>query len=217
MFSLLPNMPFGSNGFEYTPRIFIKLPEKFKNGYNIYVGYVNSDIFHKEEINGLVYSNRSGYYPSVDDVLIQDQILGEHVNTRNLDEKYNSEYKEKYNPVKIAKDNIVNLYLDIDLDLIHECMMKLVEMTNIGYWEIKVKKSEVVMISDKYRPIEGNKRLMYVLGDLKPIYMDDKKPSESKEYFNKEDRETFRHISNLIRENFKIDYSKDDYLDGYYV
>ena len=217
MFSLLPNMSYGSNGFEYTPRIFIKLPEKFKNGYNIYVGYVNSDIFHKEEINGLVYSNRSGYYPSVDDVLIQDQILGEHVNTRNLDEKYNSEYNEKYNPVKIAKNNIVNLYLDIDLDLIHEYMMKLVEMTNIGYWEIKVKKSEVVMISDKYRPIEGNKRLMYVLGDLKPIYMDDKKPFESKEYFNKEERETFRHISKIIRENFKIYYSKDDYLDGYYV
>ena len=217
MFSLLPNMSYGSDGFEYTPRIFMKLPEKFKNGYNIYVGYVNSDNFHKEEINGLVYSNRSGYYPSVDDVLIQDQILGEHVNTRNLDEKYNSEYNEKYNPVKIAKNNIVNLYLDIDLDLIHEYMMKLVKMTNIGYWEIKVKKYEVVMISDKYRPIEGNKRLMYVLGDLKPIYMDNKKPFESKEYFNKEERETFRHISKIIRENFKIDYSKDDYLEGYYL
>lgn len=217
MFSLLPLIPAGSNGFEYVPRIFMKLPEKFKNGYNIYTGYVNSDNFHKEEINGLVYSNRSGYYPSVDDVLIQDQILGEHISTRNLNDRYEYEHKRTYNPVKIAKDTIVNLYLDIDLDLIHKYMMKVVEMTNIGYWEIKVKKSEVVMISDKYRPIDGNKRLMYVLGDVRPVYLDNRKEFECTGYFNKEDRATFRSISDTIRKNFKIDYSKDEYLDGYYV
>lgn len=217
MFSLLPYMSKGSNAFEYTPRIFMKLPEKFKNGYNIYIGYVDSDNFHKEEINGLVYSNRSGYYPSIDDVLVQDQILGEYVNTRNLDKKYKSEYKRDYNPIKIAKDSIVNLYLDIDLDLIHKYMMKVVEMTNIGYWEIKVKKSEVVMISDKYRPIDGNKRLMYILGDVRPVYLDDRKEFECSEYFNKEDRAILRSISDTIRKNFKIDHSKDEYLDGYYV
>lgn len=217
MFSLLPSISTGSNKFEYTPRIFMKLPEKFKNGYNIYVGYVNSDNFHKEEINGLVYSNRSGYYPSVDDVLIQDQILGESIRTRDLDDKYKSEYKKEYNPVKIAKDTIVNLYLDIDLDLIHKYMMKLVEMTNIGYWEIKVKKSEVIMLSDKYRPLEGGKRLMYVLGDVVPVYLDNRMPLEANGYFNKNDRDKFKQISDVIRKNFKIDSSKDDYLDGYYL
>lgn len=217
MFSLLPLIPAGNNGFEYVPRIFMKLPEKFKNGYNIYTGYVNSDNFHKEEINGLVYSNRSGYYPSVDDVLIQDHLLGEHINTRNLNDRYEYDYRKTYNPVKIAKDTIVNLYLDIDLDLIHKYMMKVVEMTNIGYWEIKVKKSEVVMISDKYRPLEGGKRLMYVLGDVRPIYLDDRKEFECTEYFNKEDRATFKSISDTIRKNFKIDHSEDDYLDGYYI
>lgn len=217
MFSLLPLTQKGSNGFEYTPRIFMKLPEKFKNGYNIYVGYVNSSNLHKEEINGLAYSNRSGYYPSVDDVFIQDQILGECVNTKDLEEKYSRNYQGKYNPIKISKNAIVNLYLDMDLDLIHKYMMKLVKMTNIGYWEIKVKKDEVVMISDKYRPIENDRRLMYVLGDVRPVYLDNKMSFECTEYFNKDDRDVFKNISKVIRENFKIDNSKDDYLEGYYL
>ena len=96
-------------------------------------------------------------------------------------------------------------------------MMKVVEMTNIGYWEIKVKKSEVVMISDKYRPLEGGTRLMYVLGDVRPVYLDDRKEFECTEYFNKEDRAMFKSISDTIRKNFKIDHSEDDYLDGYYI
>ena len=90
-------------------------------------------------------------------------------------------------------------------------------MTNVGYWEIKVKESEVVMISDKYRPLEGGKRLMYVLGDVVPVYLDDRMPFENNGHFNKADRDKFKQISEMIRENFKIDYSEDDYLKGYYL
>lgn len=217
MFSLLPPKSSDKPECEYVPRIFIKLPEKFKNGYNIYTGYVNSKNSRKENVNGLVYSNRSGYYPSVDDVMITDSILGIGVDTTDLEKEYNAEYQGKYNPIKISKNAIVNLYLDIDLDLIHNYMMKLVKMTNIGYWEIKVKKDEVVMISDKYRPIENNRRLMYVLGDVRPVYLDNRMSFECTEYFNKNDRDVFKNISKIIRENFKIDHSKDDYLEGYYL
>ena len=124
---------------------------------------------------------------------------------------------DKYNPIKMAKDVIVNLYLDTNLDLIHEYMMKVVEMTNIGYWEIKVTDTEVIMLSDKYRPIEGNRRLMYVLGDIKPVYLDNKESYNCKEYFNKEERSIFRNIRDMIKEHFKIDKSEDNYLEGYYL
>lgn len=218
MFSLCPtSIKSRSVEYEYTPRLFMKLPERYENGYNIYTGYIHSDNFHKDEINGLVYSNRSGYYPSVDDQLIQDSIFSTEISTNALDEEYIEVYENKYNPIKIAKDAIVNLYLDTNLDLIHEYMMKVVEMTNIGYWEIKVTDTEVIMLSDKYRPIEDNRRLMYVLGDIKPVYLDNKEQFGCKEYFNKEDRTKFRQIRDMIKENFKIDKSEDNYLEGYYL
>lgn len=83
--------------------------------------------------------------------------------------------------------------------------------------ERNYKKDEVVMISDKYRPIENGRRLMYVLGDVRPVYLDNKMSFECTEYFNKDDRDVFKNISKIIRENFKIDHSKDDYLEGYYL
>lgn len=217
MFSLFPLSNLTRTIYEYTPRLYIKLPEKYRNGYNIYTGYIHSDNFHKDEINGMIYSNRCGYYPSIDDQLIQDSLFVLAFSTNNLEKEYDDVYKGVYNPVKIAKNAIVNLYLDMDLDLIHEYMMKVVEMTNIGYWEIKVKKDEVVMISDKYRPIENNRRLMYVLGDVRPVYLDNRMSFECTEYFNKNDRDVFKNVSKIIRENFKIDHSKDDYLEGYYL
>lgn len=218
MFSLCPTSINGRSGeYTYTPRLFMKLPEKYKNGYNIYTGYIHSNNFHKDEINGMIYSNRSGYYPSIDDQLIQDSIFGTDVSTNHLEQEYIEFYENRYNPIKIAKDAIVNLYLDTNLDLIHEYMMKVVEMTNIGYWEIKVTNTEVIMLSDKYRPIEYNRRLMYVLGDIKPVYLDNKEQFGCKEYFNKEDRTKFRQIRDMIKENFKIDKSEDNYLEGYYL
>ena len=217
MFSMLYSGIKNDEEYEYTPRIFIKLPETLGNGFNIYAGYVNSDHPDKDDINGLAYSNRSGYYPSADDVIICDSILGVPIESKDLEEEYGKIYQGKYNPIKIVKDSIVNLYLDTDLDLIHEYMMKLVEMTNVGYWEIKVKKSEVVMISDKHRPLDNGKRLMYVLGDVVPVYLDDRMPFESNGQFKKNDRDKFKQISEMIRENFKIDYSEDDYLKDYYL
>lgn len=217
MFSIFPMNNIRNTTYEYTPRLFMKLPERYKNGYNVYTAYVHSDNFHKDEINGMVYSNRSGYYPSIDDQLIQDFIYPKGISTNDLEQEYNNVYKDTYNPIKITKDAIVNLYLDTNLDLIHEYMMKVVEMTNIGYWEIKVTDTEVIMLSDKYRPIEGNRRLMYVLGDIKPVYLDNKESYNCKEYFNKEERSIFRNIRDMIKEHFKIDKSEDNYLEGYYL
>lgn len=92
MFSLFPRNNISRTVYEYTPRLFMKLPERYKNGYDIYTGYIHSDNFHKDEINGMMYSNRSGYYPSIDDQLIQDFIYPTAISTNDLEKEYNNVY-----------------------------------------------------------------------------------------------------------------------------
>lgn len=179
----------------------------------LFISFTTFDKFDKDRLyNGInlkhntAKSNRipystKGYYPSYDFGLIKQGRL-----TSNIKEIYTKKQKEEID------NGLLKVMESIDLEGLRNALKNISYLTNVDFWEIKVKENDVVLISDKYH----SQKLIYVFGDK---YVIDYETRGEKVKFpiSDEDVKVFEDYRYRIPKVFEVDTTEDDYVQEVYV
>lgn len=150
--------------------------------------------------NRMPYSTK-GYYPSYDFGLIKQGRL-----TSNIKEIYTKKQKEEID------NGLLKVMESIDLEVLRNTLKNISYLTGVGFWEIKVKENDVVLISDKYH----KDKLIHVFGD-KYVRDYETRGEKVKLTIKDEDVEVFENYRYRIPKVFEVDTTEDDYVQEVYV
>lgn len=150
--------------------------------------------------NRMPYSTK-GYYPSYDFGLIKQGRL-----TSNIKDIYTKKQKEEID------NGLLKVMESIDLEVLRNTLKNISYLTNVDFWEIKVKENDVVLISDKYH----KDKLIYVFGD-KHIIDYETRGEKVKFPISDEDVTVFEYYRYRIPKVFEVDTTEDDYVQEVYV
>ena len=150
--------------------------------------------------NRMPYSTK-GYYPSYDFGLIKQGRL-----TSNIKEIYTKKQKEEID------NGLLKVTESIDLEVLRNTLKNISYLTDVDFWEIKVKENDVVLISDKYH----KDKLIYVFGD-KHIIDYETRGEKVKFPISDEDVTVFEDYRYRIPKVFEVDTTEDDYVQEVYV
>ena len=179
----------------------------------LFISFTTFDKFDKDRLynginlkhntaksNCMPYSTK-GYYPSYDFGLIKQGRL-----TSNIKEIYTKKQKEEID------NGLLKVMESIDLEVLRNALKNISYLTNVDFWEIKVKENDVVLISDKYH----SQKLIYVFGDK---YVIDYETRGEKVKFpiSDEDVTVFEDYRYRIPKVFEVDTTEDDYVQEVYV
>lgn len=184
---------------ECTDKIFMSFTtfDKYDND-RLYVG-INLK-YNTAKTNRMPYSTK-GYYPSYDfGMLKQDRL------TLDRNKMYTSKQNEEID------NGMLKVMERLDLELLRKSLENIIIITDIDFWEIKVKKNDVVLISDKYH----EQKLIYVFGD-KYIRDYETRGEKVKYPIKDEDVKKFEDFRYTIPKIFEVDTTEDDYVQEVYV
>ena len=179
----------------------------------IFISFTTFDKFDNDRVyNGInlkhntAKSNRmpysvKGYYPSYDFGLIKQGRL-----TPNITEMYTKKQKDEID------NGMLKVMESIDLEELRKVLENITFITDIDFWEIKVKEHDVVLISDKY---DGQK-LIYVFGD-KYVRDYETRGEKIKYSLKDEDVDVFKDYRYRIPKVFEVDTTEDDYVQDVYM
>ena len=171
---------------------FDKSKDRLYNGINLK--------HNKAKSNRMPYSTK-GYYPSYDFGLIKQGRL-----TSNIKEIYTKKQKEEID------NGLLKVMESIDLEVLRHTLKNISYLTEVYFWEIKVKENDVVLISDKYH----SQKLIYVFGD-KYIIDYETRGEKVKFPISDEDVKVFEDYRYRIPKVFEVDTTEDDYVQEVYV
>lgn len=176
-------------------------PSIFSVRYNTYDEETNPKIVsNMAKSNRMPYSTK-GYYPSYDFGLIKQGRL-----TSNIKEIYTKKQKEEID------NGLLKVTESIDLEVLRNTLKNISYLTDVDFWEIKVKENDVVLISDKYH----KDKLIYVFGD-KHIIDYETRGEKVKFPISDEDVTVFEDYRYRIPKVFEVDTTEDDYVQEVYV